>query len=172
MTAVLPRKLKNFTVVVDGNQTAGVVDEITLPKLTRKMEDYRGSGMSGPVKVDLGMEGLEATISFAEWNEKVVQHFGDCDINGIPVRFTGYQERDDGNCEFDVIEVVMRGRWSELDFGNAKNAEMNTLKATIPLAYYKYMHNGVVLVEIEPLAMVEKIGGKDRLLKRRLAMGL
>lgn len=172
MAALLPRKLKNFAVVVDGNQTAGVVDEITLPKLTRKMEDYRGGGMSGPVKVDLGMEAMEASLSFAEWNEKIIQHFGDCDVNGIPVRFVGYQERDDGDCGFDSIEVVMRGRWSELDLGNAKTGEMNSLKATVPLAYFKYIQNGVVLVEIDPLAMVENIGGTDRLLQRRLSMGL
>jgi P2 family phage contractile tail tube protein len=172
MSAQLPRKLKNYAVVVDGDKTAGTIDEVTLPKLTRKMEEYRGGGMSAPIKVDLGMEALEASISSAEWDDKLIRHFGDCDVNGIPVRFLGYQERDDGSCSFDRIEVAMRGRWSELDFGNAKTGEMNSLKATIPLAYYKLMINGEVIIEIEPLAMIEKIGGKDRLLERRAAMEL
>lgn len=172
MPTLLPRKLKNFAVVIDGEQTAATIDEITPPKLTRKMEEYRGGGMSGPVKIDLGMEAMEASFNSAEWNEKIIRQFGICDASGIPMRFSGYQERDDSDCSFDLVEMVMRGRWSEMDFGNAKTGEMNSLKMTVPLTYFKYIQNGIVIVEIDLIGMVENIGGKDRLLTRRLAIGL
>lgn len=170
--SLLPHKLKNFAMIIDGEQTAGTIDEITLPKLTRKMEEFRGGGMSAPVKVDLGMEVLEASFQSAEWSEKIIENFGICDASGVPLRFNGYQERDDADCSFDLIEVVMRGRWSELDFGNAKTAEMNSLKVTAPLTYFKYMQNGSVIAEIDVVGMIENIGGTDRLQARRMALGL
>lgn len=172
MAVLLPRKIKNFAVVNDGNQTAGTIDEFSIPKLSRKMEEYRGGGMSGPIKVDLGMEHMEASFNCAEWSEKILEQFGLCNSSGVPLRLSAYHERDDSDCGFDLVEVVLRGRWSELDFGALKAGEMNNQKVTMPLTYFKYMQNSIVIAEIEPLGMKENIGGKDRLLERRIAIGL
>jgi len=43
----LPRKLKNFNLFQNGVSFMGMVPEVTLPKLSRKMEEYRAGGMSG-----------------------------------------------------------------------------------------------------------------------------
>ncbi len=51
----LPRKLKFLNVFNDGNSYQGVVESITLPKLNRKFEEFRGGGMNGSAKVDLGL---------------------------------------------------------------------------------------------------------------------
>ncbi len=64
----LPRKLKNFVLFNDGNAYIGEVPEVTLPKLTRKMEDYRAGGMNGSVKLDMGMEGLAMEWTAAGFN--------------------------------------------------------------------------------------------------------
>ena len=40
---MLPRILKNFNLFVDGRGYAGRVDEITLPKLTIKTEEFQGA---------------------------------------------------------------------------------------------------------------------------------
>lgn len=53
---MLPKILKNFNVFVDGRGFAGRAEEITLPKLTIKTEEFLGAGMSAPVEVDMGME--------------------------------------------------------------------------------------------------------------------
>ncbi|MGJ3745445.1 phage major tail tube protein, partial [Yersinia pseudotuberculosis] len=34
----------------------GIVSSITLPKLTRKLENYRGGGMNGAAPIDLGLD--------------------------------------------------------------------------------------------------------------------
>ena len=51
---MLPKILKNFNVFVDGRGYAGRVDEITLPKLTIKTEEYQGAGMSAPAAAHSG----------------------------------------------------------------------------------------------------------------------
>ena len=43
----MPRKLKFLNTFLDGVSYLGVIESVTLPKLTRKLENYRGGGMSG-----------------------------------------------------------------------------------------------------------------------------
>lgn len=52
----MPSKLKNMNVYNDGTSYAGVATSVTLPKLTRKMEAFRGGGLGGAVKVDFGLD--------------------------------------------------------------------------------------------------------------------
>ncbi|MER2647108.1 phage major tail tube protein, partial [Klebsiella pneumoniae] len=40
----IPKKLRLFTVFVDGVNHIGKVPSVTLPKVTRKTEDYQGGG--------------------------------------------------------------------------------------------------------------------------------
>ncbi|EKA7108555.1 phage major tail tube protein [Salmonella enterica] len=52
----LPAKLKNFNIFNAGNNWRGLAESITLPKLTRKLEKYRGGGMNGAAPIDLGLD--------------------------------------------------------------------------------------------------------------------
>ena len=61
----LPRKIKNFTLFNEGLSYLGEVDEVTLPKLTRKTEEFRGGGMNGPVATDMGLEALNMVSTHA-----------------------------------------------------------------------------------------------------------
>ena len=45
----LPRKLKNMNLFNQGRSYIGEVPSVTLPKLTRKLDEYRGGGMDGTV---------------------------------------------------------------------------------------------------------------------------
>ena len=58
----LPSKLKNFNLFGDGNVWRALIDSVTLPKLTRKVEEWRGGGMHGPIEVDLGHEKIEMSF--------------------------------------------------------------------------------------------------------------
>ena len=48
--------LKNMSLFVDGRGYAGNVDELNLPKLALKTEEFRGGGMDAPIEIDMGME--------------------------------------------------------------------------------------------------------------------
>ena len=47
---MLPRTLKNFNVFVNTHSWAGVAEEVTIPKITKKTEDFRGAGMIGATR--------------------------------------------------------------------------------------------------------------------------
>ena len=56
----LPKKLKMMDLFNNGISYLGQTGEVTIPKLARKFEDWRGGGMNGNVKIDLGL-GDDAT---------------------------------------------------------------------------------------------------------------
>lgn len=172
MSNQIPRKLKHFSLFVEGRGYAGRVEELTTPKLVRKMEEYRAGGMNAPIELDMGMDKLEAEFTLAEYNEEMFKVWGVRDNAGIGLRFKGALEADDGSGTVTPVDIVLRGRWRELDLGNWKGGDNATLKVSVALSYYKYNSNGEDLVEIDVPNMVEKVGGVDRLADHRAAIGV
>jgi len=167
----LPSKLKHFNVFLDGKSHAGEVEEFTLPKLTRKVEEYRAGGMNGPVELDLGNEKLEIEATYGGLMRAVLKQYGTTTVDGALVRFAGAYQRDDTG-EVDAVEVVVRGRHKEVDFGNAKAGDKDPFKVKSALSYYKLSVNGEDWIEIDHVNFIERVFGVDRLAEQRRAIGL
>ena len=170
--AQIPRVLKNFNLIVDGRGYAGKIAELVPPKLTRKMEEYRGGGMNAPIEMDMGMEKLECEFSLKEYSEEVLKLWGLVDHAGVTLRAKGALEADDASGTVTPVEVTLRGRWREIDPGNWKAGEESAMKVAVALSYYKYVSNGVTLIEIDVANMTEVIDGTDRLAQIREAIGV
>lgn len=167
----LPRKLKNFMLFNEGNAYRGEVPELVLPKLTRKTEDYRGGGMNGPVKSDLGMEALEMDWTAAGYLVDVLKQWGELRHDGVMLRFAGALQADDDEAVIPV-EVVVRGRHTEIDFGTAKAGEKTEKKVKTAISYYKLSIEGAAVIELDFVNMVEVIDGTDLMASTRAAIGL
>ncbi len=167
----LPRKIKNFATFVDGISYLGEMPEVALPKLARKMDDYRSGGMNAPVKADFGMEGMEAELTAAGYMKDLFTKWGALRHDAVLLRFAGALQSDDSE-GVDALEVVMRGRVSEIDPGSAKAGEGTELKYKFALSYYKLTINGETLIEIDVVNMVETVNGTDRLAEVRAALGV
>ena len=167
----MPQILKQFSVFVDGNSYVGEIPEITLPKLTRKMEEFRSGGMRMPVKVDHGMEIMEVELTAGGWLKEVLKQYGNAKADGVPVRFAGAVQRDDTG-EWTGVEVYMRGRWEEIDPGNAKAGDNTEFKAKMPLNYYRLVLNKEEIIEIDAINMIERVGGTDLLSVVRQLIGM
>ncbi|MGJ7131732.1 phage major tail tube protein [Morganella morganii] len=169
----LPHKLKNMNLFFNGDNWQGKAEEITLPKLTRKLEAYRAGGMNGAAHVDLGLEddalGMEITLGGME--AQLYKQWGIAEIDGVPLRFSGAYQRDDTG-ETIACEVVVRGRLSEIDPGSAKQGDNTQVKFSFKPTYYRLVWAGADLIEIDVINMVEKVDGKDRLAEQRAAIGL
>ncbi|MGU9822003.1 phage major tail tube protein [Pseudomonas sp. FP597] len=169
----MPRKLKNLNLFNDGNSYLGVAKSVTLPALGRKMEAYRGGGMSGPVKADLGFS--DDGIQF-EWKTGGIdlislRQFGAVNASSVALRFSGpYQQDDTG--EVSNVEVVVRGRHETIEMGDAQPGEDTEHSMTTTCSYYKLTVDGEEIIEIDLLNFVEKVNGVDMLEKHRTAMGI
>jgi uncharacterized protein len=167
----LPSKLKNFNLFNDAESYMGQVPEVTLPKLSRKMEEYRAGGMTGPVEVDHGNEKIELQWTAGGLIVKALKQYGNQKHNGVQLRFAGAYQNDDTG-EIDALEVVVRGRHKEIDMGNAKVADDTQHKFTTSCSYYKLSVNGEVIIELDFMNAIENIGGTDHNAKIRTAIGL
>ncbi|MGV4733195.1 phage major tail tube protein [Burkholderia pseudomallei] len=167
----MPRKLKGFNLFQNGSNFVGQVKEVTLPKLTRKMEDYQGGGMGGPVPVDLGQEAISLEWTCGGFMVEVVRQYGITTHDGVQLRFAGGYQREDSK-SVDSIEIVVRGRHKEIDMGSAKPKEDTDFKVTTAASYYKLSINGQDLIEMDFINMVERINGNDLLDSLRQAIGL
>ena len=167
---MIPSILRNFNLFVDTRGYAGLVDELTLPKLSIKTEEHRAGGMDAPVELDMGMEKLECEFTLCEYAPEILTLFGLAD--GSPVRLTlkGAMESDDGSVK--TITVNLRGLFRELDPGNWKAGEKATLKCMVACRYYKLTIDGQELHEIDAENMIRKIKGVDQLQAIREAIAL
>lgn len=167
----LPRTLKNFNVFADGVSHAGECEEITLPKLTRKLEEYRAGGMNGPVDLDMGSEKLELETTYGGLMREILKQYGVTGVDRAMIRFAGAYQRDDTD-ETDAVEIVVRGRHTEIDFGSGKAGDKSQFKVKSSLAYFKLTVNGEVWIEVDHVNFIEIVFGVDRLEAQRRAIGL
>ncbi|SMQ97119.1 phage major tail tube protein [Xanthomonas fragariae] len=166
----LPKKLKALNLFNDGESYLGQVVEVKLPTLTRKMEEYRGGGMNGPVNIDFGQEKIEVEWKCGGMMRSVLNQYGAISHNAVQLRFAGAYQRDD-NGAVDAVEFVVRGRHSEIDPGTGKSGDDTEFSVKTAASYYKLMINGSTVIEIDLMNMIEIVNGVDLLAPHRRAIG-
>ena len=166
----MPRKLKNLNLFNDGDTYIGQIVEVKLPTLTRTMEEYRGGGMNGPIKIDQGQEAIDLEWKCGGMMRGVLEQYGVARHNAVMLRFAGAYQRDDTG-QVDAIEVVVRGRHQEIDQGKAKPGDDTEFAVKTAASYYKISINGATVIEIDLQNMIEIVNGVDRLADQRRAIG-
>ncbi|WP_313103788.1 phage major tail tube protein [Stutzerimonas nitrititolerans] len=169
----LPKKLKHQNLFNEGESFVGQCGTLTLPTLARKMEAWRGGGMDGPVKVDMGHsdDGIQLEWTIGGWGLSVLRQFGAVRADGVMLRWAGSIQRDD-TAEISAVEVVVRGRHEEIDFGDSEPGEDTEHSITTTCSYYKLSVDGNVEIEIDLLNFIFVVNGEDRLAEHRAAIGL
>ncbi len=168
---MFPTTLKNMNLYIDGKGYAGVIEEITLPKLAIQSEEFRAGGMDAPIKIDMGMEHLEASFMLKVFDKATLKHFGLGNGNRVVMTVRGGMYSDEDGAEFPVV-VKLQGMITEMDFGTWKAGESGSVKATVSLRYYNLNVDGEEVHEIDINNMVRKIDGVDHLAETRKNIGL
>ena len=155
----IPHKLRLFSCFVNGDNYLGKVTSFTRPKLSRKIEDYQGGGMLGAVGVDLGLEAgaLDSTIVFGGVIKALFLEYG-AEIDGTRLRFAGEYFTDG---ESQLVEVELRGRFTELDGGDSKQGEDTEESYTFKSTYYKFSIDDQPIIEIDLLNFIYKKNGQN-----------
>lgn len=164
-----PEKLKQADLYIDGRWCAEHT-AVTLPKLNRKLEEFRGGGMNRPVKVDMGGEALEAEWTCGGWVREIIRGFGATSIDGQRMRFVA-SVQDDSTGAVHSWEAVIGGRHEEIDMGEAKPGEDTEMKGKTAVAFFSLTRDGEELVYIDVLGMIERYGGTDIMAAHRTALG-
>lgn len=168
----LPNKLYMFNVYVNGDSFLGLAESLSLPKLTRKTEDYQGAGMVMAVAVDLGFEAgaLDMELTLGGLESSLLAAWGES-IDGLQLRFAG-SYLDAATNEAMPCEVQVRGRLTELDWGEAKQGDNTSHKYSLKNTYVKITVNGREEFELDALNLKYLVRGKDQFAKHRANIGL
>ena len=155
----IPPKLRLFTCFVNSANNIGKVTSVTLPKLTRKTDDYQGGGMIGSVAVDLGLDSgaLDATMVVGGLVQDLLLEYGG-DLDGTLIRFTGEYYTSG---ESQIVDVEMRGKFTEIDGGESKQGEDTSVTYAIKNTYYKLSIDDKPIWEIDLLNFVYKRNGEN-----------
>ncbi|MXF04478.1 phage major tail tube protein [Escherichia coli] len=169
----LPAKLKNFNIFVDGRSMIGTAQELTLPKLTQKLIAYRGGGMMAAVNVAMGLDdnALDMDITVGGLEPALLEKLAVSTADGMQLRFQGAFQ-DDSDAHYTTCVIQTRGRFTEVDWGNAKVGEDTTHKYTLKNTYVKITVDEKNLYEVDALNMIWVVGGVDKTAEMRKALGL
>jgi len=166
----LPSKLKFLNLFNDGNTYIGELTEFKLPTLTRKVEEFRAGGMVGPIDVDMGQEKIEVEWKCGGIMRDVLRQYGATTHNAVQLRFCGSYQREDSG-EVDAVEIVIRGRHTEVDPGTGKAGDDTEFSVKTTASYYKLSINNRTEIEIDMVGMVFTVNGVDMLAAHRNAIG-
>ncbi|RCV89715.1 phage major tail tube protein [Billgrantia montanilacus] len=168
---MLPKILKDFNLFGDGNNWQGMIPELTLPEMARRMVEYEGGGMDGPIEVDQG-----GALQEFEWTAggmivEIFDTFGSPIHDAALLRMTGSYESDETG-EVVPVEIVMRGRHKTIALGDASKGDNNQISVTTTLSYFKLSVDGQEIIERDVPGFVFRVRGEDRYAQRRQALGL
>lgn len=169
----IPKKLKLMNLYNEGNSYLGQTGEVTLPKLGRKFENWRGGGMNGNIKWDAGLADdiNEMTWELGGIDKLILQQWGAASVSAFGLRFAGSFQRDDTG-ETSAVEVVVRGRHEEIDLGNYKPGDDTETTVKTIWSYYKLTIDGEKIIEIDIPGGIEIVNGVDLQEKHRQNIGL
>lgn len=167
---MIPEVLSNCAAFIDGVSFAGDVPTLTLPKLTKKTDDYQGGGMSAPIEMGLGLEKLEAAWTTNGVRRESLKYFGLADQTACNAVFRAAYKGLKGSVK--AVIVTLRGAVKEVDMGDWKPGDKAEIKHAMSVTYYKLEIDGRVMYEIDPLNMIQVVDGVDQLAAERSALGL
>ena len=165
-----PSKLKNMNLFGNGESYLGIAGEVTLPKLTMKLEEWRGGGMLGPAPIDQGLDKLELEFKVGGILAGAFRQFGAPGYAAQQNRFAGAYQ-DDNTGTVVALETVTRGKISEIDMGTAKPGDDTEHTFKVTCTYYKLTVDGVDWIEIDFVAGIFTVFGVDRYAEIRAAIG-
>lgn len=164
--------LKRWSIWVDGVGKAGNCKSYSPPSLTVVTKDFQSGDMDMPVPIDVGMEAMETSFSVFGLDPLLLPLFGlhSGAKTTVSVRST-YQNMDGAETELvEVLTGLISG--IERDEMSTGDQSDNGMSITMKLSYYKVAQAGIVLIEIDPINHVRKLGGIDVLEGVRAALQL
>lgn len=165
-----PNRIKAYTAFVNAKSMQGKVTEFDPPELKEKSMSFRAGEMLGEVDVNMGMEKMEASITFEEVVNDVLLQFGICNGTAVRLRVTASEESE--SCDFNQREWICVGRWTSVKTGNLKAGDATKFVCKIAINEYSELFNGKELQYIDMARGIHRVNGEDITAKRRQALDL
>lgn len=155
-------KMTNSNVYINGTSLLGKVMEATLPEVEQKMITHNALGMVGSVDLPSGIEPLEMEIKWSSYYADTMKEVAN------PSKALNMQIRGNlevfgaGGITSEVAYVAtITGTPKNFPLGNFKHQENSEFTSKFTVTAAKIEVAGVAVFEIDILANIWKIDGKD-----------
>lgn len=162
-----PKKITDFNAFLNAQSYAGRATDASLPELKLQIANHRGAGMDGPAPVDTGMEAMKVSLTLADWPPEMIKLIGTRErLTLRPATNSMVDHSSEG------YVATVGGLWTIVNFADLKPGSDVPLKLTAEVDYFRMLHEGEELFEIDIKGGKRIVGGVDQLAEKRKAMGL
>lgn len=158
--------IRNWTVWADRESKIGQADELTLPKMERKVEEVFNAGMISPIDVQLGYEKPEFAFSLTGYDPQTMRLFGLAVGDEREFLATAAPTDDDGTVH--SVVCYFRGYLKMLETDDLKRGDLSSTKYELCWRYVRISYDGEDIMEMDPFRYV--VAGVDQGAAERTAL--
>jgi P2 family phage contractile tail tube protein len=131
MSVKFPLYLKNFNLILGPTDYAGVVEEVTFPKIAYKTEEILNAGMAMAIKMPTVLEAMDVTFKMSEQTLEGFVLAG-APLSGL-VEAVVYGHMQNVLGVTSELIYAMRGTILKIDPGSAKNGDLKAGAQTLEM---------------------------------------
>jgi P2 family phage contractile tail tube protein len=171
--AIQVNRLTNANVYIDGASKLGKAEEVNLPMIKHMLAEHKALGMVGKVEFWSGIDKMEAKIKWNSFYPDVLLKTGDpTKPMNIQVRSSLETYTSSGRTAQQPVVCYMTASAKDFPMGNFKQHDNVEAETNFSVTYCKLEINGVLIMEIDVLANIYKVGTTDILSQYRANLGI
>lgn len=172
MANIIPEKMINFDVYINGSEQSGVADG-SFPSIEFMTSEVKGAGLAGTV--DSPVLGHFGSITASLKWRVTPKNFYDLAVPGIHTIdfYAGLQSLDAGLgvLKTQSLHIYVKAFTKKYDLGNLVVGDSQEAETEHEIIYMKVYLDGAERVEIDKYNYIYKVNGKDYLAELRRALG-
>jgi P2 family phage contractile tail tube protein len=172
MAKIEINRITNANIYIDGNSLLGRAEEVKLPDVTAIMAEHKALGMVGKIELPAGFDKLEGEVKWNSLYASVAKKIAN------PYQAVALQ------CRSSIETYGAQGRTGEVGMvtyltaifvknpmGAFKQQENAEFPSSFTATYIKQVVAGDVVLELDYMANIFKVGGNDMLANYRANIG-
>lgn len=170
--AIQVNSVTNANIYADGGSWIGRAKEVQVPEIAYKFVDHEALGMVGMTELFAGIDKMEVTI---QWNSMYADVLKKAANPNQPIRLQVRSnlrvESSAGLVDEQPVAIFLTCRPKNMPGFNFKQHENVEAESKLNVTAYRLEINNEIIVEIDVLANIFKVGGVDLLAKYRRNIG-
>lgn len=157
-------KISNANVYLNGITLLGQLEEIQLPKITQKMENFSALGLNAEIELPMGVEKMEATLKWNSFYPKALAGANVTTITNLVIRANKTNHSIVGGISQSSVVTIINGVFKSFPVGTYKSKEkVEDIEHVMTVYYLKQIVDNIPVIEVDVWNNIFKIGEIDQL---------
>ena len=155
-------KITNANIFIDGEGQLGRASEINLPEIQMVMQEHSGLGMMGKMELPIGLDKAEGEIKWSAFYDDTMGRISN-PFSAVPLQVRSsvgvYDAR--GRMNDKPMVTYITALFKSIPGGNYKHLADAEFTSKFSCVYFKQMVDSQVVVELDWLANIFAVNGRD-----------